>query len=87
MLKFLIYLIIINVFTFIIFGVDKLKAKHNAYRISEKTLLTFCIFGGVLGGLFGMIVFRHKTKKPKFIYSLPIILIAYLFVILLVFFK
>ncbi len=87
MFEFAIYLVIINVFTFIIFGIDKLKAKLDAYRISEKTLLTFCLAGGVLGGIFGMLIFRHKTKKPKFIYSLPVILIAYLVVILLLIFK
>lgn len=60
------YLIIINIFTFVIYGVDKFFAVKHYYRISEKLLYLFSIFGGALGALCGMFCFRHKTLKFKF---------------------
>lgn len=62
----LIYLIIINTLTFIIYGVDKFLAFKHYYRISERLLYLFSIFGGALGALLGMFCFRHKTLKLKF---------------------
>ena len=62
----------INVFTFVIYGVDKRKAQKGAWRIPEKTLLTCTwLFGGV-GTLIGMRVFHHKTKHRVFTVSAPI---------------
>lgn len=58
-------IIILNFINFILYGIDKFKAKHDMWRISEKTLLTFSLFAG-LGGLLGMEVFRHKTREKKF---------------------
>ena len=52
--------------TFILYGIDKAKAKSGAYRISEKVLLTFSFFGGAIGGIFGMALFHHKTKHWYF---------------------
>lgn len=52
--------------TFIIYGIDKRKASKNKYRIKEATLLLFGLLGGAIGGLIGMQVFRHKTKKIYF---------------------
>lgn len=74
---FLCYLVIINFVTAILFLVDKLKAKANAFRISEKTLLLFCATGGAVGGLFGMVVFNHKSKKPKFFLTIPLLIIIH----------
>ena len=62
----IIYLIVINILTFIIYGVDKFLAFEHYYRISEKILFLFSIFGGTLGALFAMFFFRHKTLKIKF---------------------
>ncbi len=64
-----------SVITFIVFGIDKLKAKKGKRRIKEKTLIWLCVFGGALGGFIGMYFFRHKTLKPKFFISVPIILL------------
>lgn len=64
-----------NIITFIVFGVDKQKAKKSKRRIKEKTLLYFCALGGALGGFAGMYFFRHKTLKPKFFVGVPIILL------------
>lgn len=73
-----IYYVVINVITFILFGVDKAKAKSNAWRIPEKTLLGFSFFGGAFLGFLGMRIFHHKTKKPAFYISVPIFMILHI---------
>ena len=72
-----IYLCLINLIAFFMFGIDKLKAKKDLYRISEKTLITICAVGGALGGLLGMMIFHHKTSKPKFIITVPLLVLIY----------
>ena len=62
----LIYIAVMSVITFFAYGIDKLKAKHKSWRISEKTLLWLGGLGGALGGLIGMNVWRHKTKHRYF---------------------
>lgn len=57
--------IILNLMNFILYGLDKFKASHKRWRISEKTLLTFSLVAG-LGGLAGMEFFHHKTRERKF---------------------
>ncbi|MCW3161118.1 DUF1294 domain-containing protein [Chryseobacterium oryctis] len=61
------YLIFINFFTFIIFGIDKRKALKNKRRISENTLLIITFLGGTIGSVLGMFVFRHKISKNSFL--------------------
>ena len=70
------YLIGINIVTFLIYGIDKWKAKHNKWRTSEATLLILAVIGGSVGALFGMKVWHHKTMHKKFKYGLPLILLA-----------
>jgi uncharacterized membrane protein YsdA (DUF1294 family) len=72
----LIYLSLITLATFVVFGIDKLRAKRGKYRVRESSLLLLCIFGGSLGGLAGMYVFRHKTLHRKFTVGVPLILTA-----------
>lgn len=79
------YLIIINILSFILYGIDKLKAIKKKERISEKTLILIGILGGSIGSLIGMNLFRHKTKKLKFITSLPLILIIHIIVVIYLF--
>jgi hypothetical protein len=79
------YLIIINILSFILYGIDKLKAIKKKKRISEKTLILIGILGGSIGSLIGMNLFRHKTKKLKFIISLPLILIIHIIVVIYLF--
>ena len=71
----IIYLLAINVITFLAMGFDKYKAKKGHWRTKENTLLTFVFLGGGIGGIIGMYYFRHKTKKPKFYIGFPAILI------------
>jgi uncharacterized membrane protein YsdA (DUF1294 family) len=56
----------ISFITFILYGADKSKARRGAWRIPEKVLLGFSFFGGAVGGLLGMNLFRHKTKHWYF---------------------
>ena len=56
----------ISLFTLILYGIDKIKAKLGAWRIPEKVLLFFSIFGGGIGGALGMLLFRHKTRHWYF---------------------
>ena len=69
-------LICINVVTFLVYGIDKWKAKQGSWRISEATLLILAVFGGSIGALLGMKVWHHKTMHKKFKYGLPLILLA-----------
>ena len=76
MIKYLlIYLLIINLFAFILFKVDKTRAREHRWRISEKALFLSAILGGSIGAILGMFVFHHKTKHWYFRYGLPLILI------------
>ena len=68
-------LILLNVVTFCVYGIDKYKAKKNRWRIPEKTLLLLAVLGGSVGALAGMRIFRHKTKKAKFAWGVPLILL------------
>ena len=71
------YLIIINILTFIFYGIDKKKAEKQKYRISEAFLIFMAVLGGALGALIGMITFHHKTRKPKFKICVPLFLILW----------
>lgn len=61
-----IYLLVINIVTFLTFGLDKWRAQNHKWRISEQALVTLMLFGGAIGGYFGMEKFHHKTQKLKF---------------------
>ncbi|MBE5820256.1 MAG: DUF1294 domain-containing protein [Clostridiales bacterium] len=70
-----IYLVSINLISFITMYIDKKKAQKGKWRISEWTLFMLVILGGGIGGIAGMKVFRHKTKKAKFYIGFPAIII------------
>ncbi len=69
------YIIVVNIVTFLVYGIDKWKAKQGSWRISEATLLILAVIGGSIGALLGMKVWRHKTQHKKFKYGVPAILI------------
>ena len=71
-----IYLVVINVVAFVVYGVDKYKAKRGRWRTPEATLLGLAAIGGSIGALLGMRVWHHKTMHKKFQYGVPLILIA-----------
>ncbi len=58
----------ISLINFILYGADKRRARKNLWRIPERVLLLLSFFGGAVGGTAGMLVFRHKTKKFRFIF-------------------
>jgi uncharacterized membrane protein YsdA (DUF1294 family) len=72
------YVIMMNLVSFALMGIDKYKAKKKTWRIPEATLFLFAIFGGSLGSTLGMFVFHHKTRHWYFRYGLPLILIVQL---------
>lgn len=69
------YLLIINILAFVCYGLDKLKAKRNARRISERALLLLALVGGSVGAWLGMLVWRHKTKHTMFSIGVPVMLL------------
>lgn len=77
-LLFEVYLALINMFSLIVFGIDKYKAKRGKWRIPESSLLGLAVIGGSLGAWVGMNVWRHKTLHAKFKYGIPLILLIQL---------
>ena len=75
---FLLILAAVNLFAFLLYGVDKAKAKKGAWRIPEATLLLAAALGGSLGALLGMELFCHKTKHLKFRVLVPLCLIVHI---------
>ena len=70
------YLIVINVVTFLVYGIDKWKAKQSKWRIPEATLLLLAVIGGSVGAWLGMKTWHHKTMHKKFKYGLPLIILV-----------
>ena len=66
-----------KIITWIAYGLDKGRAKSGKWRIPERTLLLLALIGGSLGALAGMILFRHKTRKPKFFVSVPVMFVVH----------
>ena len=69
-------LVLVNLVTFAAFGIDKWKAVRNRPRIRIATLLGLSFFGGAAGGLAGMYLFHHKTRRDYFAVGLPLMLAA-----------
>ena len=69
------YLLGINAVTFIVYGIDKYKAKKAKWRIPEATLLLLAVLGGSIGAWMGIKVWHHKTMHKKFKYGIPAILL------------
>ena len=69
------YLLAVNSLTFLLYGIDKYKAKKGRWRISEATLLTMAAIGGSIGAWAGMRTWHHKTMHKKFKYDIPVIII------------
>ena len=75
-------LILANLLSFALFGIDKNKAKKGSWRISERTLIASAILFGSFGTWIGMKVFHHKTRKPLFAWGVPLLCILQLALIL-----
>ena len=81
------YILAINVITFVIYGIDKLKAKKGKWRIPETCLLGLAVIGGSIGAYLGIKVWHHKTLHKKFKYGIPAIIILQITCICLVWFR
>lgn len=78
---FIVYLILINLVAAALMGIDKHRARRHDWRIPEKTLFLSAILGGSIGAIFGMLLFRHKTKHISFVVGMPLILLIQLVIV------
>lgn len=76
------YFLIINILSFIMFGIDKRKSIKKEYRIPEKVLFLITFIGGAFGSLFGMFFFHHKNRKLKFLFFIPLCCMLWVFLLL-----
>ena len=81
MIGIFVYLAVINIAAFIMYGIDKKRAAAGRWRISEATLLGIALIGGSVGALVGMRCFRHKTRHWKFRILVPLFLLLHASVI------
>lgn len=77
----IIYLVAINIISFVVYGMDKRAAIKEQWRVPEKTLLFLAAIGGSVGAALGMKIFHHKTKKIKFVVTVPVCMIIHVAVI------
>lgn len=70
------YLFVMNLISFVAYGLDKNRAIKGKWRIREHTLLAMAVMGGSIGAFAGMNIFHHKTKKKKFSIGVPAILLV-----------
>lgn len=71
----LVYLALVNVVAFAVYGADKRRAKKDKRRVPEKPLFLLALIGGSVGALAGMYTFRHKTRHWYFVWGIPAILV------------
>ena len=69
------WLILIALISVIVTAADKVKAKRVSRRVPEATLMLLSVLGGSLAMLITMIIIRHKTKHPKFMVGIPVIIV------------
>ncbi len=69
------WLILISLISVIVTVADKVKAKSGSQRVPEATLMLLSVLGGSFAMLVTMLIIRHKTKHPKFMVGIPVILL------------
>lgn len=82
-----IYIIAVNIISFIVMGIDKRRAQKRAWRIPESTLFVLAIIGGSIGSILGMHLFHHKTRHWYFLYGMPAILIVQILLVVALIFS
>lgn len=70
------YLVAVDLVAFILFGIDKRRARKHQWRIPERRLFALALAGGSLGALAGMYVFRHKTRHRLFSWGIPLLFLV-----------
>lgn len=81
----IIYFIVIGIISVIVTCLDKFKAKHRQWRVPEATLLMLSALGGAVPMLLTMLIIRHKTKHPKFMIGIPVIILVHILIIAILF--
>ena len=81
----IIYILIINLITLIIFKIDKKRSIKHESRIKESTLIILSAIGGSIGAILGMNLFHHKTKKIKFKILIPLTLLIWIYIIFIIY--
>ena len=71
----ILYFFVMNMLGLSAMVIDKIRAMERRFRIPESVLLILAVLGGSVGCIAGMVIFRHKKRKPLFRYGLPLILI------------
>lgn len=74
-------LFLLNVVTFLLYGLDKHNACYNKWRFPEFLLLGLAMLGGAYGAGMGMLLFRHKTRHPSFIITVSICFVLWMIVL------
>lgn len=77
-----IYVCVINLVAFCVYGKDKKRARRSEWRTPESTLFILAIAGGSIGALLAMYIFHHKTRKKAFKIGIPLILLVQLLLVL-----
>lgn len=72
------YYVLLNIAAFILYGLDKWKARRDKWRIPEKMLLLTAFLGGGCGAFLGMQIFRHKTRHVLFILLVPLSIVLHI---------
>ena len=67
------WLLLISLILFLTMGRDKRLSRSHGHRVREHTLMLLAVLGGALGGVLGMQIFHHKTQKPKFYITFPLL--------------
>lgn len=80
----IIYLLCVNLISFLAMFIDKQKAKKGSWRIKKSTLLILALIGGSIGGIAGMYIFHHKTKKARFYIGMPAMLVLQIMLVIAV---
>ena len=82
---FVVYLLVVNLITFLLYAIDKRRAIRKAWRIPESVLIGFAALGGSVGAFLAMFLFRHKTKHTKFTVGVPLILFVQIIAVVLLY--
>lgn len=67
------WLLLMSLILFLTMGRDKRLSRSHGHRVREHTLMLLAVLGGALGGVLGMQIFHHKTQKPKFYITFPLL--------------
>ena len=78
------YIILVNLIGFYMMASDKHRARSHRFRIPEASLFAIALIGGSAGAISGMYVFHHKTKHPRFVIGMPVILVLQVVAVLAV---